>query len=396
MALTIQTNLGALSAERNININQNALNKGINRLSSGFRINSAADDAAGFAIASKLSGQKAGLQAASQNALQASAMVKMADASINSIQNMVVRIQTLATQAASANNASDLSKLEAERVKLETQISKIANSSNFNGTNLLNGINAQGATSQAAQNSQVSVASQTSQGAVALRASTSGVSYAAQAAVASQIGVTSQLSMAGTSTQASQAAVLSQATLASQASLVSRAASATGTSVASQASQAAVASQASAASTASLAAGSAAYTAALAFQVGVSNNSNNQVSVDLRTSFTAKAMGLSGGGTAVLTSQSASQTYITTATNALNTLVANRAKLGSTVNQLGFVNASLATSIEQVSAAVSVIKDANLASAMANFTKSQVLVQTGVAMLAQANTASQNVLRLFR
>jgi len=254
-----------------------------------------------------------------------------------------VRIQTLATQAASANNTTDLAKLEAERSKLETQISKIANSTNFNSINLLNGINAQGTASQASQASQGSVAS-----------------------------------------QASQAAITSAA---------SRASTATGTSVASQAS---VASQSSQASTASLAAGSAAYTAALAFQVGVTNDSNNQVSIDLRNSFTAKAMGLSGGSASVLTSQSAAQTYITTATTALNTLVTNRGKLGATVNQLGFVNASLATSIEQVSSAVSTIKDADLATEMANFTKSQVLVQTGTAMLAQANTAAQNVLRLFR
>jgi len=334
MAITVQTNLGALAAQRNLNINQNALNKGIGRLSSGFRINSASDDAAGFAIASKLSAQGARLQASSQNALQASAMVKMADASINEIQNMIV--------------------------------------------------NAQGTASQASQASQGSVASQASQAAVV---STSG---ATQASVASQAAVTSQASMAGTSTQASQASVASQAAITSAAS---RASTATGTSVASQAS---VASQSSQASTASLAAGSAAYTAALAFQVGVTNDSNNQVSIDLRNSFTAKAMGLSGGSASVLTSQSAAQTYITTATTALNTLVTNRGKLGATVNQLGFVNASLATSIEQVSSAVSTIKDADLATEMANFTKSQVLVQTGTAMLAQANTAAQNVLRLFR
>jgi len=140
MGISIQTNLGALSAGRNLGINQNALNKSIERLSSGFRINRAADDAAGFAIAAKLSGQNARLMAASQNALQATSLVQMADSSANAIQNMLTRLQTLATQAASAQNASESGKLDTERQKLESQINKIANSTNFNGVNLLSGV----------------------------------------------------------------------------------------------------------------------------------------------------------------------------------------------------------------------------------------------------------------
>jgi len=76
--------------------------------------------------------------------------------------------------------------------------------------------------------------------------------------------------------------------------------------------------------------------------------------------------------------------------------VSKRADLGAVQNQLGFVQANLATAIEQVTASVSTIRDADMAAEMANFTKSQVLVQAGTAMLAQANQASQNVLRLFR
>jgi len=139
MALTVQTNNAAITALKNLNTNSANMNQSLNRLSSGFRINNAADDASGFAISSKLDAQSSRLKAASQNAMQATAMVKMADAGINEIQNMVSRIQVLATQAASSNNAGELGKLDAERVKLESQIDKIANSTNYNGLNLLNG-----------------------------------------------------------------------------------------------------------------------------------------------------------------------------------------------------------------------------------------------------------------
>ncbi|MDX8403428.1 MAG: flagellar protein, partial [Mariprofundaceae bacterium] len=140
MALTVQTNNAAITALKHLNNNNIGMNRALERLSSGFRINSAADDASGYAISSKLNAQGERLKAAVQNGLQATAMVKMADAAVNEIQNMVVRIQTLAIQGSSANNVAEAGKLDAERLKLEGQINKIANGTNYNGVNLLNGI----------------------------------------------------------------------------------------------------------------------------------------------------------------------------------------------------------------------------------------------------------------
>ncbi|RMD67525.1 flagellar protein, partial [Candidatus Parcubacteria bacterium] len=99
MALTIQTNNAAVTALKHLNANTLQMNKALERLSSGFRVNSAADDASGYAIASKLAAQGEGLKAAALNISQAIAMVKMADAGVNEIQNMIVRIKALATQA---------------------------------------------------------------------------------------------------------------------------------------------------------------------------------------------------------------------------------------------------------------------------------------------------------
>jgi flagellin len=134
------------------------------------------------------------------------------------------------------------------------------------------------------------------------------------------------------------------------------------------------------------------------FQVGADNTADNRVTVDLSNSYTTTSLygAYTGTATTGLTTQADAQNYIDKAKAALDKLVTQRADLGATQNQLSYVQANLATSIEQTTASVSNIRDADIAAEMANFTKSQILVQAGTAMLAQANQVQQNVLRLFR
>jgi len=393
MALSVQTNTAAITALKNLNTNSMNMNNSLNRLSSGFRVNNAADDASGFAVASKLSAQSGRLKAASQNATQATAMVKMADAGINEIQNMLNRIQTLATQASSANNAGELGKLDAERVKLEAQIDKIANSTNYNGVNLLNGVDA---TSTAAATTFGVVQTTAGNGSVTSLTTTAATDGSVSTAYSYDVttggGTGDTLTVNGadgsTGTATLTASTAFSVTMSNGAVLTGTAAAtlkvSTTTGVATV--------------TADKVAG--AYTSAQAFQVGADNNTNNQVTVDLRKSYTTTGLNLgSGTGSAKggnLLTQTAAQSYIDTAKTALNTLVTQRADLGATQNQLGFVQANLATSIEQTTASVSSIKDADMAAEMANFTKNKILTQAGTSMLAQANQAAQNVLTLFR
>jgi flagellin len=409
MALTVQTNNAAVTALKHLNINSANMNKSLERLSSGFRVNSAADDASGFAIAAKLTAQSDRLKAASQNAMQATAMVKMADAGVNEIQNMISRIQTLAVQASSANNAGELDKLEAERVKLESQIDKIANSTNYNGTNLLNGINAQSAAVT---------------GVTGVAASAGAVTQGGTAGTADQLAITGTATFstaatftvktdgAGNITNVTVSADLLAAadgtTLAAASSTNLITASNTAVTIAGLTITATAATGVGASSTATFAtsggtdfvaaaaAGASAYTGALSFQAGADNNTSNRVSIDLRNSYTTTDLGLSGSASAVFTTQAAAQAYIDTSKTALNALINQRADLGATQNQLAFVQANLATSIEQSVASVSSIKDTDMAAEMANFTKNQILTQAGTSMLAQANQAAQNVLQLFR
>ncbi|MDX8381554.1 MAG: flagellin [Ghiorsea sp.] len=386
MALSVQTNNAAMTALKHLNSNSTAMNKSLERLSSGFRVNNAADDASGYAVSSKLDAQTERLKAASLNATQAQAMTKMADAGVNEIQNMVVRIQTLATQASSANNAGELGKLDAERIKLESAIDKIANGSNYNGVNLLNGIDASSASTIASMTQ--TVAGDGSITSLSL-GTPSGVTttytyditqttVAGDTLTVTDSGGTSKSTTLTTNTNFSWGGFSNGASL--QFVTGATLSNSTVTGIATE--------------TAGVAAGLSAYTSALSFQVGADNNVNNQVSVDLTKSYTTAALGL--GTTGDLKNQTNAQAYLDLSKKALDTIVTQRADLGATQNQVAFVQANLATSIEQTTASVSSIRDADMASEMADFTKNQILTQASTSMLAQANQAAQNVMTLFR
>ncbi len=389
MAVTVQTNMGALTALKNLNTNTANMNKSLERLSSGFRINSAADDAAGYAVSAKLSGERGKLEAASQNALQATAMVKTADAGVNEIENMVRRLQVLATQAASANNSGDIAKLDAERATLVSQIDKIANSTKYNGIAVLNGT--VGSTVDAASTLDNTTTNGVS--AITLNGATAGATFSVtyvDQATATTFNAGDSISITdGTTTQTVAIAALPTAQGTSVVNFGDLGISLTINSAIAGTTTAATGSAASAGTIITTAGSSS------TFQVGAENNANNQVTADFTADYTTTGLAI-GTVTADISTAAKAQTYLTEVTAALNTLTTNRAALGSTVNQLGYVNANLSTNIEQLSSAISTIKDADMAAEMANFTKSQVLVQAGTAMLAQANQSSQNVLSLFR
>jgi len=140
MGLRIQTNVAALNAHRQLGISDANLSKSLERLSSGYRINKAADDAAGLAIAGKLRVNVKSYVKAAENTQQAIAMVQVAEGAMDQIENIVNRLKELATQAASANTDSDgRSRLNSEFSELVSEIDRIANSTKYGGTDLIHG-----------------------------------------------------------------------------------------------------------------------------------------------------------------------------------------------------------------------------------------------------------------
>ena len=140
MSLSILTNISAMNTQQNLLKSSNAVSTSMARLSSGLRINSAADDAAGYAISQGLTSQVNGLNQASSNTNDAISMVQTASSSLNDVQNMLQRVYELGVQYNNGSNSStDKTDIQAEVNQLTQEIDRQQSSSNFNGLNLLNG-----------------------------------------------------------------------------------------------------------------------------------------------------------------------------------------------------------------------------------------------------------------
>jgi flagellin len=140
MASIINTNIGSLTAQRNLALNQASLSASMQRLSSGLRINSAKDDAAGMAIASRMSSQINGLNQAARNANDGISLAQTAEGGLGSASDLLQRMRDLAVQSANGTNSdADRASLQAEVAQIKDEINRVANSTSFNGIKLLDG-----------------------------------------------------------------------------------------------------------------------------------------------------------------------------------------------------------------------------------------------------------------
>ena len=140
MALTINTNVASLNAQRNLGTSQSALNESMQRLSSGLRINSAKDDAAGLGISDRMTSQITGLNQAVRNSNDGISLAQTAEGALQESTNILQRMRELAVQSANdTNSSSDRQSLQSEVNQLKQELSRIAETTTFNGKNLLDG-----------------------------------------------------------------------------------------------------------------------------------------------------------------------------------------------------------------------------------------------------------------
>ena len=140
MAATINTNIASLTAQRNLGVSQGSLNTSIQRLSSGLRINSAKDDAAGMAISERFTSQIRGMNQAVRNANDGISLAQTAEGAMKAAGDMLQRVRELAVQSANASNsASDRQALQQEVNQLVAELDRVAQTTEFNGAKLLNG-----------------------------------------------------------------------------------------------------------------------------------------------------------------------------------------------------------------------------------------------------------------
>jgi flagellin len=143
MGMQINTNISALNAYRNLNNTQSDLSKSLEKLSSGLRINRAADDAAGLAISEGLKSQVGGLTVAARNAQDGISVVQTAEGQLTEVHSILQRVRDLAVQAGNdSNNTDSRAAIKTEVDQLTKELTRISGSANFNGINLLDGSNA--------------------------------------------------------------------------------------------------------------------------------------------------------------------------------------------------------------------------------------------------------------
>jgi flagellin len=281
MAIVINTNVASLNAQRNLSKTEGMLNQAIQRLSSGLRINSAKDDAAGLYAVEIQTADIRGLNQATRNAADGISLGQTAEGALASVASNLQRIREIAVQAANGT-VEDRSGLQSEVNELTREISRIVQTTQFNGTALL-----------------------------------------------------------------------------------------------------------SAASS-------------ISFQVGADGVANNQVAVSTTNMTSAAGISavysadLTGGQTVVVSTQGAASAVLATVDAAINTVSSTRATFGAVQNRFEAVISNLQNYVENLTASRSRIQDADFAQETANLTKAQILQQSGVAVLAQANAVPQTALALLR
>ena len=138
MSLSINTNIDSLIVQRNLSTSQGMLTQSTERLSSGLRINSAADDVAGYAANQRLQGQVNGVNQAAQNTQEAVALVQTAQGALNDVEQMLQRMRELSVQLANGTNStSDKEAIEGEGKQLEKELERVGETTKFNGVELL-------------------------------------------------------------------------------------------------------------------------------------------------------------------------------------------------------------------------------------------------------------------
>ncbi|MDY7560753.1 flagellin [Pseudomonas sp. 10B1] len=360
MMLGVNTNIASLAVQNNLNKASDALTSAMTRLSSGLKINSAKDDAAGLQIANRETSQIRGQTVAIKNANDGISMAQTAEGALQESTNILQRMRELSVQSRNdSNSSSDRVALNAEFGQMSDELTRIAASTSLNGKNLLDG---------SAGNLILQVGSETGS-ANHINLALGNKFDAASLSVAS-----ASVSVSGTSdTQAvaSSASVASAASAASAASSPSAAANAGSPSVASTATSASVAAVPSSASTAS---------------------SPSSAAVAGNASSASVASAASVAGTASGNIDNA----ITAIDAALATINSTRANLGASQNRLASTIRNLQNVNQNATAALGRIQDTDFAAETANLTKQQTLQSASTAVLAQANQLPSAVLKLLQ
>ena len=401
--MRIQHNIMAMNAYRNYTNNTSALSKNLEKLSSGYKINRAGDDAAGLAISEKMRAQIAGLEQAQDNAKSGISLVQTAEGALQEVHDMLNRMVTLADQSANGtyDNETDRANLQQELDQLKNEIDRIADSANYNGINLLDG-SLGGAFKTVANDTVGSVKSVEILGGnlPEFTGNTLKVKYSL-----SSKGVISNVSLSGVtgSTNVTWEPVGSDEVgeyggVVTYKAVVADGLAGTAAAQAAKFEGMTITVSVNAANdngkwtAASGATADAVKTDGLTLQIGDTSDSFNQMTVQL-DDMHVKSLKLNNIN---IGTQADAKAAVDTIRNAINKVSSTRGLLGATQNRLDHTINNLSVMTENIQDAESTIRDTDVAEEMMAYTKNNILVQSAQAMLAQANQVPQGVLQLLQ
>ncbi|MDQ7989673.1 MAG: flagellin [Candidatus Dactylopiibacterium sp.] len=391
MALTINTNVASLNAQRNLNTSQGSLATSLQRLSSGLRINSARDDAAGLAISERMSTQIRGVTQAARNANDGISLAQTAEGAMGELASNLQRIRELSVQSSNATNSeSDRNALNAEVQQLIGEIDRVANQTSFNGTKLLDG-SFTGALFQVGADAGQTIGINSIVDANvdvlgrAQFAATTTSTAAIASGTATAAGNVSGFVINGTPIDAVKVEVGDTASDVST-KLV--------TAINSKMDLTGV--YASLDSTGKLSLESLRAGQDLTLTAGSSTAAGLTLAPAGLTAGVATAGTTSYVENIDISTFSGAQRAMEIADKALTAVNSARADMGAIQNRFSSTITNLQTSSENLSASRGRILDADFASETANLSRSQILQQAGTAMLAQANALPQQVLQLLQ
>jgi len=330
MSIVVNTNIGSLNAQRSLANSSNELATAMERLSSGKKINSAADDAAGFAIAERMTAQVRGLNMATKNANDGLSMLSTIENATNDVTDMLQRVRELAVQASNdTNSLKDREYLQKEVDSLLNEINRVASQTVYNDQVVLDGTHA----------GQLQVGTENGQN----------VAFNIKSIDTDTLGLTGNINASGATTGGAFVADITPGVL-----------------------------------------GTTSHDA-----VQFASGTTNVDGAAMATTAAASGAGDRILGLSVLSAADAEQA-LSKISAALEQVAGNRAEYGAMANRLEYTVSNLMNVAEFTTQARSRIEDADFAAESARLSKAQVLQQTGTAMLAQANAASQLAIQLIR
>ncbi len=384
--MRIQHNISALNAHRQLSNNTSALSKNLEKLSSGYRINRAGDDAAGLAISEKMRAQIRGLDQATANANDAISLVQTAEGGLQETHSILQRMRELAVQSANGTyqDTVDREALNKEMSALKSEIDRISTSTNFNGINLLDGslggteaTAAEGAITNVegdgAAKLTISGGNLTSGDKITLTANGGNLTAAAPDGTA---GVTFSTTDGKTFT----------AEVADNDATVANANKWKGVILTVENATVGVDDETSEVTPGTASAN------ALRFRIGPSGTTDGQVSLNIEN-MNSDSLQITD---ASIATQDDAANAIELIDAAINQVSMQRADLGAMQNRLEHTVNNLGTTAENLTSAESRIRDVDMAKEMMAMTKNNILNQAATAMLAQANTMPQSVLQLLQ